>query len=79
MGSLPTELSCEPLPAKPSEEGKLREQFDRVAVLDQRVSPRAGQDKSEHSLRCAGSEGRDPPSPAEAKQCNVNLPGGERM
>ena len=27
------------------EEGKLREQFDRVAVLYQRVSPRDGQDK----------------------------------
>ena len=55
-------------PIPEGEEGELREQFDRVAVLDQRVSPRAGQDKSEHSLRCAGSEGRDPPSPAEAKQ-----------
>ena len=33
-------------PILEGEEGELREQFDRVAVLYQRVSPRAGQDKS---------------------------------
>ena len=54
VGSLPMELR-EPLLAKPSDGsrsqrvkkkgGELREQFDRVAVLYQRVSPGAGQDE----------------------------------
>ena len=35
------------------EEGKLREQFDREAILLQRVSTGGGQDESEHALRIA--------------------------
>ena len=40
-------------PIPKGEEGKLREQFDGIAVLYQRVSPRRGQDESEHTLRIA--------------------------